>query len=138
MNRSIYLFILFIWLYACSENLEERQYFSIQIHNNSDLKLKNVLITRDKFFESKTLFGNVISKSYVVNSFQYTPLEQELIVSWDDLENKKYEQKIDLTGIFPTQFDGGQFHIIFNEDLSVYYTFVINKTVYSPTNRTAK
>lgn len=138
MNRKIYLLIV-VFLFSCSENMDEkRQYYSQHVHNDSGKELKNVTLFRNKNDNVRSIIGVLPIRISKIHGGQYTPPANKIIVSWDELGGNHYERQIDLKGIFPSQFNGGQFHVTINKDFSVYYTFVLNKTVYSPTNRTAQ
>jgi hypothetical protein len=138
MSHKIFLLIVITMLFSCQEEISNKQYYSIRVHNESLKELKNVTLYRKGNPNIKSRFGVLPPKILKVHGFQYTPPAKEIIASWNDLEGNIYERLIDLTGIFPTQFDGGKLFIAIQPDFSVDYTFVLNKTVYSPTNRTAK
>jgi hypothetical protein len=125
-------------LCSCHEERSEKQYYSRFAENNSSEKIKNVTVYKRKNNVRQYSIGNLVPGAVKNHNFLYIAPSNDLVIKWNDLNGKKYEQYIDLTGIFPTQFDGGKLFIYIQPDLSVDYTFVLNKTVYSPTNRTAK
>ncbi|MCB1604963.1 MAG: hypothetical protein KDI59_09960 [Xanthomonadales bacterium] len=139
-HKYILLFLIFVCLCSCEDNqsVANKQYYSRYIHNESNSELKNVVVYKYDEPNIKSSVGVLIPGATKKRHFQYTPLANKHIIKWNDLDGKLYERHIDLTGMFPTHYDGGKFHITIKEDFSIYYTFVMGKTVYSPENRTAK
>ena len=145
--RAMFFILLSISQIGCSE---EKQYYSRHFHNESNQKIKNLVLDFNDGTTSRLSGGTMIPHSRDVVGANYIRPPDNPVLRWEDMDGNQYEQKLDLRGIFPTNFNGGHFHVVIKEGFDVNYTFgfleevddsgntVREPIVYSPENRTAQ
>lgn len=145
--RTIFILMLTFSQISCSE---EKQYYTRHFHNQSGEELKNVVLYWDDGTNSRAEIGTMIDGATKNRGFNYIRPTEKPLLRWEDMDGNQYEQQLDLRGIFPTNFNGGHFHVVIKEGFDVNYTFgfleevddsgntVREPIVYSPENRTAQ